>query len=250
MTIPKADFIHSGSKVLVFRAHQKDSCWQNCGYMKNRCPSPLMIKQKPGGYSVESPTSKFADPVMRANLRSPFCPSGLLIIGSRFIMWSLGPKWNRSRGIKLRCPLLLVNELSVLNVFGRNLWTAVTDSIGLEKEKTDLMSAITCWLQVHFMESIAWHLRNDCCCCRYLRQCCTPPTFSNTISIVPDSVQRITTQDKVCFWDFSLPVVTKNVAPNKFQLLPLQLKWTWTKYHTVCQVHKIYKLKLSTCNKY
>lgn len=144
MTIPKAVFKHSGSKAFVCKAHQKHSCWQNCCYMKNRCPSPLMIKQKPGGYSVESHTSKFADPVMRANLRSPFCPSGLLIISSRFIMWSLGPKWNRSRGIKSWCPLLLVNELSLCTscFFGGNLWTALIDSIGWRRRKLTLWTPL------------------------------------------------------------------------------------------------------------
>lgn len=170
MTVPKAIFIHSGSKVLVYKAHQKHSCWQNCGYMKNRCPSPLMIKQKPGGYSVESPTSKFAAPVMRANLRSPFCPSGLLIISSRFIMWSLGPKWNRSRGIKSWCPLLLVNERSLCtckgiahcNVFLGEPLNSSNWQHRLEKEKIDLMDAITCRQQVHFMDSIVRHFRIDC----------------------------------------------------------------------------------------
>lgn len=50
---------------------------------------------------------------MKVNLQSFSCPSGIHIINSLFITWSLMPKWNRSRGIRLWCPLLLVNELSL-----------------------------------------------------------------------------------------------------------------------------------------
>lgn len=49
-----------------------------------------------------------------------------------------------------------------LNVFLGEPLNSINWQHRLEKEKIDLMNTITCWQQVHFMDSVVWHFRIDC----------------------------------------------------------------------------------------